>query len=80
LVNVLIRNLQESVLSSDNLDRLRHALRRQIDQRRTGGSKGTDGLRKQLADLDREIDRAAENFLRAPAEVLEAVSKRVFAS
>jgi site-specific DNA recombinase len=79
LVDVLVRKLQESVLSSDNLDRLRDALRRQIDQRRAGWSKGTDGLRKQLADLDREIDRAAENFLRAPAEVLDLVGQKLTA-
>jgi site-specific DNA recombinase len=77
LVDVLVRKLQESVLSSDNLDRLRDALRRQIDQRRAGGPKGADGLRKQLADLDREIDRAAENFLRAPAEVLDLVGQKL---
>ena len=46
---------------------------------RAGGSKGTDGLRKQLADLDREIDRAAENFLRAPAEVLDLVGEKLTA-
>lgn len=79
LVDVLVRKLQESVLSSDNLDRLREALRRQIDQRRAGSSKGTDGLHKQLADLDREIDRGADNFLRAPAEVLDLVGKKLTA-
>jgi hypothetical protein len=66
LVDVLVRKLQECVLSSDNLDRLRTALRKQIDQRRAGRPKDTADLRKQLADLDREIDRAADNFLRAP--------------
>jgi site-specific DNA recombinase len=79
LVEVLVRKLQESVLSSDNLDRLRAALRRQIDQQRVGGSKGADGFRKQLADLDREIDRAAENFLRAPSEILDLVGQKITA-
>lgn len=79
LVEVLVRKLQESVLSSDNLDRLRAALRRQIDQQRIGGSKGADGFRKQLAELDREIDRAAENFLRAPAEILDLVGQKITA-
>ena len=79
LVNVLVRKLQESVLSNDNLDRLRAALRRQIDQRRAGSSKGTDSLRSRLADLDREIDRAAENFLRAPADVLDLIGRKLTA-
>jgi hypothetical protein len=38
---------------------------------------GVGGLRKQMADLDREIDRAAENFLRAPAEVLDVIGKKL---
>lgn len=79
LVDVLVRKLQESVLSSGNLERLQKALRKQIDQRRAGSSKGSADLRKQLADLDREIDRAAENFLRAPAEVLDLVGKKLTA-
>jgi DNA invertase Pin-like site-specific DNA recombinase len=79
LVNVLVRKLQESVLSNENLDRLRSALMRQIDQRRAGSSKETDSLRRQLTDLDREIDRAAENFLRAPAEILDLVGKKLAA-
>jgi hypothetical protein len=36
-------------------------------------------VRRQLADLDREIDRAAENFLRAPSEVLEIVGQKLAA-
>ena len=79
LVDVLVRKLQECVLSNDNLDRLRKALRQQIDQRRAGSSKGTGGLRKQLGELDREIDKAAENFLRAPAEVLDLVGQKLTA-
>jgi site-specific DNA recombinase len=79
LVDVLVRKLQECVLSSNNLERLRKALRQQIDQRRAGSPKDTADLRKQLADLDREVDRAAENFLRAPAEVLDLVSNKLTA-
>src|SRR5688572_3683373 len=69
LVDVLVRKIQEVVLSKRNLERLRKALRQKIEQRRTASSKDATGLSKQIADLDREIDQAAENFLRAPVEV-----------
>jgi len=38
-----------------------------------------DGLRKQLSDLNREIDRGVENFLRSPTEVLEIVGEKLTA-
>jgi site-specific DNA recombinase len=79
LVEVLVRKLQETVLSSDGLDRLREALRRKAAETRTAGSSGAGDPRKQLAELDREIDRAAENFLRAPAEVLDLIGKKLTA-
>jgi len=79
LVSVLVRKLQECVLSTGNLDRLRTALGRQITERRSVSPKETRDLRKQLADLDREIDHAAENFLRAPAEILDLVGKKLTA-
>jgi hypothetical protein len=79
LVDVLVRKIQQSVLTPGNLDRLRKALRMQIDQRRAGLAKDSGGLRRQLADLDREIDQAAQNFLRAPAEVLDLVGEKLTA-
>jgi site-specific DNA recombinase len=79
LVDVLVRKLQESVLTSHNLDRLRTALRRQIAQRQAVDAKGSDASRKRLSDLNREIDRAAENFLRAPAEVLDVIGQKLTA-
>ena len=79
LVDVLVRKLHETVLSGDNLDRLRKALGRQLAQRKASGPRETAGLRKQLAEMDREIDRAAENFLRAPSEVLDLVGKKLTA-
>ena len=68
-----------NVLSSNNLDRLRTELSRQIADRRTASPKDTRDLRKQLTQLDREIDQAAENFLRAPAEILDLVGKKLTA-
>jgi hypothetical protein len=79
LVDMLVRKLQETVLTPANLDRLRAALRRQIDDRRETSCKGADGLRKRLAGLNREIDRAAENLLRAPAEVLGLIGEKLSA-
>jgi hypothetical protein len=65
-VDVLMRKLQECVLSSGNLDRLRRARQKQIDQRRAGRSKDTSGLCKQLANLDREIDRLPKTSFAPP--------------
>ena len=65
------------VLSTDSLERLRKALRQQISQRRNRGNQGAEQLGKRLADLDKAIDRAAENFIRAPAEVLDVLGKKL---
>ena len=77
LVDVLVRKLQQMVLSTDSLERLRKALRQQISQRRNRGNQGAEQLGKRLADLDKAIDRAAENFIRAPAEVLDVLGKKL---
>ncbi len=77
LVDVLVRKLQETVLTTANLNRLRKALRRQIERRRTTNSEGADALPKQLNELNLEIGRAAENFLRAPAEILDVVAEKL---
>jgi hypothetical protein len=49
----------------------------QRTRRAACGGAGIEDLRKQIASLDREIDRAAENFLRAPAEVLDVIGKKL---
>jgi site-specific DNA recombinase len=79
LVNVLVRKLQHVMWHGDNLDRLKQTLRRQIEQRSSAPVSGIEALQKQLVDLDREIDRAAENFLRAPAEVLDLIGGKLTA-
>jgi hypothetical protein len=79
LVDVLVRKLQESILSTKNLDRLREALHREIARSQNSNSSGTAALRRQIADFDREIDRAAENFLRAPSEVLDLIGNKLTA-
>jgi exonuclease VII large subunit len=38
-----------------------------------------DGLRRQLAELDREIDQAADNFLRTPTELLDVIGGKLSA-
>ena len=78
LVEVLVRKLQEGVLSGGNLERLRVALGRQIASR-PASAKETAKFQRRLADLDREIDRAAKNFLRAPSEVLDLVGQKLTA-
>lgn len=79
LVDVLVRKLQQTVLGGDNLTRLKKSLRRQIEDRSKATPKETSDLRRQLADLDREIDRGAENFLRAPADLLDIVGAKLTA-
>ncbi len=79
LVDVVVRKLQASVLTEHNLERLRTALRNQIELRRASASKGSEGVTKQLAELNREIDRAADNFLRAPAELLDLIGGKLSA-
>jgi hypothetical protein len=77
LVDVLVRKLQQVTLSQENLEKVRKLLLEKVEKQRIVGAQGTTALRKQIADLDREIDRAADNFLRAPAEVLDLISKKL---
>jgi site-specific DNA recombinase len=79
LVNLLVRKLQETVLSPKSLDRLRAAMRKALLE--VGIATGSEvvTLKKQLADLDRDIDLAAANFLRAPAEVIDLVGNKLTA-
>jgi hypothetical protein len=79
LVDVLVRKLQQVMWHGDNLDRLKAALRRQLEQRSSAPVSGIEALRKQLAEMDLETDRAADNFLRAPAEVLDLVGGKLTA-
>ena len=79
LVEVMVRKLQETVLSGNNLDRLREALHRQIEKRCAVSSGDTGAMKKQLAALNREIEQAAANFLRAPTEVLDLVGEKLSA-
>jgi hypothetical protein len=48
-----------------------------LEERRAGGPQSTDAIRRQIGDLDREIERATENFLRAPSEVLDLVGEKL---
>ncbi len=77
LVEILDRNLEESLFSEDSVKRIRSKLTRLLDERREGGQASTDAIKRQIADLDREIDRATENFLRAPSEILELVGQKL---
>jgi site-specific DNA recombinase len=79
LVDVLVRKIQTTVLTATNLERLRTALHKRLDQQRSTSSNGLEAVRKQLSDLNREIERGVENFLRAPAEVLEMVGEKLTA-
>jgi site-specific DNA recombinase len=79
LVEVLVRKLQETVLTSANLDRLREALRRQLENQWKNCSQGAESLHRKHAELNREIDRAADNFLRAPADVLGLIGDKLSA-
>ncbi len=79
LVDVLVRKLQDSLLTPHNLERLGSALRAQLRAQAATSPAGLEAMRKQVSELNREIDRAAENFLRAPAEVLDLIGAKLTA-
>lgn len=79
LVGVLKTKLLEVVFSPGAMEQMRTMIRKLIEERRRVGSGETNGLRKQIADLDREIDKAAENFLRAPIDLLDIISQKLTA-
>jgi DNA invertase Pin-like site-specific DNA recombinase len=80
LIAVIVRKLTAKLLRPDNLARVKAIARRQLERRhKATDPKLIEGLRRQLADLDREIETAAENFLRAPAELLDVVGDKLAA-
>lgn len=80
LVAAIVRKLQAKVFRPDNLARIKAATRRQLEREQAAvDPKLVEGLRRQLTDLDREIDQAADNFLRTPAELLDVVSGKLSA-
>lgn len=54
-------------------------MRAQLGAQAAASPAGLEALRKQVSELKREIDRAAENFLRAPAEVLDLIGAKLTA-
>ena len=80
LVAVLVRKLQSKLFRPDHLARAKVEARRQLERSQAAADpKLIEGLRRQLADLDREIDQAVENFLRTPAELLDVVGAKLTA-
>lgn len=77
LVELLVRKLHEAVFCDEGLAKIRGMLKQILEERRAGGQQSTDAIRRQIGDLDREIERATENFLRAPSEVLDLVGEKL---
>lgn len=79
LVDVVTRKLRENLFSADSQSQLRSVLGQMLFKRRHVATGDLDGLRRQIGELDREIDRAAENFLRTPSELLDLVGQKLTA-
>lgn len=80
LVAVLVSKLQGKLLRPDNMARFRASIRRQLDQRQAAADpRLLNTLRQQLAELDQQIDAAADNFLRAPADLIDLIGGKLSA-
>jgi hypothetical protein len=79
LVDVLVNKLQSDLLSGSGLEQFQAAVRRQLEARQKPSKQDAAALRKQLARLDSEIEQAADNFLRAPADLLEIIGTKLSA-
>jgi hypothetical protein len=66
-------------LSGSGLEQFQAAVRRQLEARQKPSKQDAAALRKQLARLDSEIEQAADNFLRAPADLLEIIGTKLSA-
>ena len=66
LVDCVVRIIRQRYLSSENLDRLRKAIRQQQAQNSPLEPLDVDGIRRRLAELNRQIDNGAERIFSAP--------------
>lgn len=79
LVAVLTAKLLDSIFQPECVASMRAAFTSLLGERQKAGRVDLDGIRRQLNDLDREIDRAVDNFMRAPTEVLDLVGQKITA-
>jgi hypothetical protein len=70
LVEMVVCKLQAALLGAAGLESIESAFRKELEGRGEPTASTADKLRRQIATLDRDIDRAADNFLKAPPEVL----------
>jgi site-specific DNA recombinase len=78
LVDVLVRKVRQRLIGSD-FARLKASLRKQLSARRSPDTGKLDTLRRQHSDRDRQIDVAADNFLKAPPDLLDLVAGKLSA-
>lgn len=79
LTALVVAKLREHVFEGGDRERLREKIRQRLEAQAKGGTLDVDRLRKKLADLNREIDQAADRFLKAPAEVAELLLPKLSA-
>lgn len=77
IVRVIVSKLRECVLAPTFLESIRNALLMLLTERPGRAADDVESLRRQIVDLDRDIDRAADNFLRAPADVLDLIGQKL---
>ena len=70
LMGVVVSKLQEHVFSESAIEKLLSLYRKRLAARRKAVPVDDDRLRKQIANLDRQIDQGAERVFSAPAGIV----------
>jgi site-specific DNA recombinase len=79
IVDVLVRKLQESVLSGGNRDRLLQKVKKAYARRTKPDGKSVSLLKRRITKLSRDIDRAADRLLRAPEDLTDVLVPKLSA-
>jgi site-specific DNA recombinase len=70
LLDLVVRKLQEKVLSEEAIEKLLNVYRKRLAARRKAVPVDDGRLRKQIANLDKQIDQGAERVFSAPPGIV----------
>jgi hypothetical protein len=77
ILDVVVRKLQEKILSETAIDRLLRAYRKRLAARHKAVPADDGRLRKRVEDLDRQIDQGAERVLSAPETLVATIYAKI---
>lgn len=74
IYDVILAKLREQLLVGENMERLKSCLRDRLQQRCQPDTSQVDLLRRQLRELNAQVDRFAKNWFTAPESLLPSLT------